>query len=196
VTKVLAETKNVWVVDTSNEIGGDSSIPHACIGYARRMMVPSLAKQADKMIECVQNHTPEVIVIDEIGRRAEVEAAKTTKLRGVRLIASAHGSSIMDLRKNTQLNGLLGGFQVATLSDNAARMEEKKTGSFNKQKIQRIDDPVFEIVIELQREKHHEWNIIVDCARAVDSILNGKGYVVQTRMRDATTGRIFVEKRQ
>ena len=159
------------------------------------MMVPSLAKQAEKMIECVQNHTPDVIIIDEIGRRAEVEAAKTTKLRGVRVIASAHGSSIIDLRKNPQLNGLLGGFQTAILSDRVAQLEEKNTGSFNKQKIQRIDDPVFEIVIELQRGKHHEWNIIVDCARAVDSILNGNRYAFQTRIRDARTGRIFVEKR-
>lgn len=181
---MLAETNNVWVIDTSNEIGGDCSVPHACIGLARRMMVPSLAKQADKMIECVQNHTPDVIIIDEIGRKSEVEAAKTTKMRGVRVIASAHGSSLYDLQKNPQLNGLLGGFQTAVLSDTAARMEEKKFGSFNKQKTQRGGDPVFEIVIELQRGKHHEWNIIVDCASAVDSVLNGKGYVVQTRMRE------------
>jgi stage III sporulation protein SpoIIIAA len=83
VTRLLAERCNVCIVDTSNEIAGDGDIPHHCVGFARRMMVPSLDRQSAVMIECVQNHTPEVMVIDEIGRPTEVEAARTCKNRGV-----------------------------------------------------------------------------------------------------------------
>ena len=90
-TELLAREKNVCIVDTSNEIAGDGAIPHSCVGYARRMMVKSLNDQANVMVECVQNHTPEVMVIDEIGRPLEVDAAMTCKQRGVRMIASAHG---------------------------------------------------------------------------------------------------------
>jgi stage III sporulation protein SpoIIIAA len=90
VTRLLAEQYNVCIVNTSNEIAGDGDIPHPCVGHAHRMMVPTLDQQSQVMIECVQNHTPEIIVIDEIGRSNEVEAARTFKKRGVRLIASAH----------------------------------------------------------------------------------------------------------
>jgi len=91
VTRILSMNDNVCVVDTSNEIAGDGNIRHNCIGYARRMMVNTLNDQANVMIQCVQNHTPSVMVIDEIGRPLEVEAARTCKQRGVRMIASAHG---------------------------------------------------------------------------------------------------------
>jgi stage III sporulation protein SpoIIIAA len=92
VTRILSDNDNVCVVDTSNEIAGDGNIRHHCIGYARRMMVNTLNDQANVMIQCVQNHTPTVMVIDEIGRPMEVEAARTCKQRGVRMVASAHGS--------------------------------------------------------------------------------------------------------
>jgi stage III sporulation protein SpoIIIAA len=97
---------NVCVVDTTNEICGDGDVPHPSVGISRRMMVPSLAQQGNVMIECLQNHTPDVIVIDEIGRAAEVEASKTVKQRGVRLVGSAHGD-LRTLVKNAQLRGAL-----------------------------------------------------------------------------------------
>ena len=110
VARILAVENNVVVVDTSPEIAGDGSIAHDCIGLARRFQVPSLERQAAKMIEVVQNHTPHVMVIDEIGRSLEVVAAKTTKQRGVRCVASAHGD-LRKLVKNAQLNGLVGGVE-------------------------------------------------------------------------------------
>eukprot|EP00953_Heterococcus_sp_UTEX-ZZ885_P003205 2256-Heterococcus_DN1.PRE.1 len=110
VARLLAETQNVCIIDTSNEIGGEGDVPHRSIGKARRVMIPSLEAQATHMVRCVQNHTPQVMVVDEIGRSAEVAAVSTVKARGVRMVASAHGS-FRELYQNAQLKGLLGSFQ-------------------------------------------------------------------------------------
>jgi stage III sporulation protein SpoIIIAA len=122
ITRILAERYNVYVVDTSSEIAGFGDIPHPCIGHARRLMIPTVAKQSAVMIEAVQNHTPTVMVIDEIGRKTEVEAAQTCKNRGVRMIASAHGD-LRKLIKNQQIRGVIGGIESVTLGDAAARIE-------------------------------------------------------------------------
>eukprot|EP00980_Cylindrotheca_fusiformis_P001312 scaffold333_cov133-Cylindrotheca_fusiformis.AAC.38 len=192
VTRVLAERLNVVIVDTSNEIAGDGDVPHPCVGYARRMMVPSLDKQSAVMIECVQNHTPGVMVIDEIGRPTEVEAARTCKNRGVRLIASAHG----DLRKlvqNPKLRGLVGGLEQVTLGDAQAKEEGKKSGGMKKLKSQRAGPPTFEIIVELRRGEHDEWSIVLDSGSAVDGILEGLKYKVQRRTRNKETGTVYLE---
>lgn len=160
-TRLLAREGNVCIVDTSNEIAGDGDVPHPCIGFARRMMVPSLGEQASVMVECVQNHTPEIIVIDEIGRSAEVEAARTCKQRGVRMIASAHGD-LRKLVKNRQIRGLVGGVENVTLGDAAAAKEGKKYGGgMQKTKAERAGPPTFDIIIELRRGEQHEWRIIL-----------------------------------
>ena len=169
------------IVDTSNEIGGDGDIPHSCIGKARRMMVTKLSEQGNVMIECVQNHTPHVMVIDEIGRPKEVEAARTCKQRGVRMISSAHGNLKM-LMKNAQLKGLIGGIESVTLGDEAAK--KSPDGSLNKLKPQRQGEPVFDVIIELTRENNNIWTIVTNTAEAVDSILERKPYTVQVRSRD------------
>lgn len=187
-TRLLAEVYNTCVVDTSNEIAGDGDIPHDCVGMARRMMVPSLDAQAQVMIECVQNHTPDVIVIDEIGRPAEVEAARTCKQRGVRMVASAHGD-LRSLMKNRQLRGLIGGLETVTLGDAAAKME--KGGS--KLKSQRSAAPAFEVIVQLRKGEHHTWHVILDAAEAVDAVLESSVYDVQKRTRDPETGALEVE---
>ena len=196
VTKQLAERFNVCVVDTSNEIAGDGDIPHPCIGYARRMMVPSLDKQSSVMIECVQNHTPEVMVIDEIGRPTEVEAARTCKQRGVRLIASAHGD-LRKLIKNPKLRGLVGGVETVTLGDAQAKEEAKKFGNAQvgpqKLKAQRAGPPTFDIIVELRRGAQHEWRIVMDVGEAVDQVLEGQKYKAQRRTRDPKTGALSLE---
>ena len=141
-TRQLAKSKNVIVVDTSNEIAGDGMIPHKCIGLARRMMVPSLDKQSSVMVECVQNHTPHVMVIDEIGRPQEVQAARTVKQRGVRMIASAHGD-LRKLLKNKDLRGLVGGVESVTMGDGMAKEEAKRkqfAGSRREQILLRLQD--------------------------------------------------------
>jgi len=193
-TRLLAEQFNVCIVDTSNEIAGDGDVPHPCVGLARRMMVPSLDMQSAVMIECVQNHTPEAMVIDEIGRPTEVEAARTCKQRGVRLIASAHGD-LRKLVKNPNLRGLIGGVQTVTLGDAQAKAESKNAGSSGIQKLkaQRAGAPVFDVIVELRRGAHHEWRIVLDTAGAVDKILDGQHYFAQRRTREPTSGRLTLE---
>ena len=186
-TRVLAERHNVVVVDTSNEIAGDGTIPHDCIGLARRMMVPSLEHQSAVMIECVQNHTPHIMVIDEIGRPKEVNAARTVKQRGVRMIASAHGD-LQRLLKNSELRGLVGGVESIVLGDAMAKEEANRrqvaTGEHchvSKMKAQRCGEPTFDVVIEIRRGVHYEWRITHDAGKAVDAILDGKSYLTQRR---------------
>mmetsp|Transcript_19182 Transcript_19182/g.47747 ORF Transcript_19182/g.47747 Transcript_19182/m.47747 type:complete len:745 (-) Transcript_19182:994-3228(-) len=196
----LAELNNVIVVDTSNEIAGDGTIPHTCIGLARRMMVPSLDKQGEIMIECVQNHTPHVMIIDEIGRSKEVRAASTIKQRGVRMLASAHGD-LRSLLKNSDLNGLLGGIETVTIGDKLAKEQAKKKQNlrncnggdalFSKTVAQRKSNPVFEIIVEVSRESRHEWRIVHDSKSAVDRILDGLSYPAEIRRRDPDTGAMW-----
>lgn len=204
-TRMLAESRNVIVVDTSNEIAGDGALPHSCIGLARRMMVPSLDQQCGVMVECVQNHTPHVMVIDEIGRPKEVQAARTVKQRGVRMIASAHGD-LRRLIKNKELCGLVGGIEHVTMGDDMAKQEarrkqeraskqdgENRSFSVSKTKVQRGGEPTFEVIVEVRRGARHEWRIITDSARAVDSILDGLRYKAQLRTRDPETGCMRLE---
>jgi hypothetical protein len=148
------------------------------------------------MIEGVQNHTPSVMVIDEIGRPEEVEAARTCKMRGVRMIASAHGD-LRKLVKNKQLTGLIGGVEAVTLGDEAAKAEAKShgasAGSMQKIKTQRAGPPIFDVIVELRRGEQHAWKVVLNSADAVDSILDGCCYLFQRRIRDPCSGRLFLE---
>lgn len=194
VTRLLAELFNVCIVDTSNEIAGDGDVPHPCVGFARRMMVENLDKQAAVMIECVQNHTPDVMVIDEIGRATEVEAARTCKQRGVRLIASAHGD-LRKLIKNPKLRGLIGGVENVTLGDVQAKAEASKHGDHGGiQKViaQRSGAPTFDVIVELRRGASNEWRIVLDAGDAVDRVLQREQYKLQLRTRDPHTGSIHL----
>jgi stage III sporulation protein SpoIIIAA len=161
--RVLADElgKRVIVVDTSNEIAGDGDIPHPGIGRARRMQVPAPAEQHAVMIEAVENHMPQVIVIDEIGTTAESLAARTIAERGVQLIATAHGNSLENLLQNPTLSDLLGGIQVVTLSD-----EEARRRGTQKTVLERKAPPTFEVLIEIQDKDrlavHHEVAEVVD----------------------------------
>ncbi|KDO17840.1 hypothetical protein SPRG_22372 [Saprolegnia parasitica CBS 223.65] len=186
---------NVCIVDTSNEIAGDGDIPHPCVGLARRMMVPSLNDQAAVMVECVQNHTPEVMVIDEIGRPNEVEAARTCKQRGVRIVASAHGD-LRKLLKNKPLRGLVGGVESVTVGDALAKEKQKKNdnGPLRKLLAQRGGEPIFEVIVELRRGQYNAWRIVTDAASAVDAILADETYEAQVRTR-ATDGFYYCEQK-
>ena len=195
-TRLLAEMSNVLIVDTSNEIAGDGDVPHPCVGLARRLQVRALDEQGSVMIEGVQNHTPEVMVIDEIGRPTEVEAARTCKTRGVRMIASAHGD-LRKLVKNKQLRGLVGGVEAVTLGDATAKEQAKRRGApggaIDKVMAQRAGPPIFDIIIELRRGEPHEWRIVKNSGKAVDEILQGSHYLSQRRTRDPATGEFFIE---
>jgi stage III sporulation protein SpoIIIAA len=168
VARVLSEEfgKRVIVVDTSNEIAGDGDIPHPGIGRARRMQVPAPELQHAVMIEAVENHMPEVIVIDEIGTQEDAFAARTIAERGVQLVATAHGNTLDRLLLNPTLSDIIGGMQAVTLSDEEARRRRTQ-----KTVLERKAPPTFEVVIEiLEVEKlavHHE------VAAAVDQTLRG-----------------------
>ncbi len=171
--------KRVVIVDTSNEIAGDGDTPHPAIGKARRMQVSQPEFQKDIMIEAVENHTPEVIVVDEIGTEAEAQAARTIAERGVMLIATAHGQSLENLIKNPALSDLVGGIQSVTLGDD----EAKRRGS-QKTVLEREKQPTFDIVIEII--DRNTLAIYKDTAEAVDYILRGWPIRPEIRKVDQT----------
>ena len=177
VIRILSENNNVVVVDTSNELCGNGDIPHKSVGiFTRRMMVPNLDSQKHVMIEALQNHTPDVIVVDEIGRSQEVVAASTIKNRGVRLVASAHGTFSAFIRKK-ELNNRLGGFESFTLSDAEAR--RGADGELRKTISQRVGQPIFNVIIELNGQNC--VTVIKEVDKAVDALKQGKTFEVEKR---------------
>jgi stage III sporulation protein SpoIIIAA len=168
--------KRVVIVDTSNEIGGDGDIPHPGIGRARRMQVKTPMLQHAVMIEAVENHMPEVIVIDEIGTELEASAARTIAERGVQLIATAHGQTLENLLINPTLNDLLGGIQSVTLSD-----EEARRRGTQKSVLERKAPPTFDVLVEIQ--DRDRVAIHMPLAEVVDTALRGPLLSPKIRMR-------------
>lgn len=171
--------KRVVIVDTSNEIAGDGDTPHPAVGHARRMQVRQPEYQKDIMIEAVENHTPEVIVVDEIGTEAEAQAARTIAERGVMLIATAHGNSLESLIKNPTLSDLVGGIQSVTLGD-----DEAKRRSSQKTVLEREKQPTFDIVIEIL--DRNTLAVYKNTSEAVDYILRGWPIRPEIRKVDKT----------
>ena len=186
--RVLAESKRVVIVDTSNEIGGDGDVPHPAIGKARRMQVSHPERQHEVMIEAVENHNPEVIVIDEIGRELEATAARTIAERGVQLIGTAHGNTLENLLLNPTLSDLVGGIQAVTLSD-----EEARRRGTQKTVLERKAPPTFDVLVELQ--SRHRMIVHEDVAADVDAILRGRTSTVELRWRN-DEGEIVIEQAQ
>ena len=168
--------KRVVIVDTSNEIGGDGDIPHPGIGRARRMQVKTPLLQHSVMIEAVENHMPEVIVIDEIGTELEAAAARTIAERGVQLIATAHGQTLENLLVNPTLNDLLGGIQSVTLSD-----EEARRRGTQKSVLERKAPPTFDVLVEIQ--DRDRVAIHMPLAEVVDTALRGPLLSPKIRVR-------------
>ena len=177
--------KRVVVIDTSNEIAGDGDIPHAAIGRARRMQLPFDKEQHDVMIEAVENHTPQVIVIDEIGTQKEADAANTIAERGVALIATAHGNSLENVIQNPLLSDLVGGIETVTIGD-----EEAKRRGTNKSVLERASNPTFDICVEIIDK--YTVNIHKNLAHSVDAILAGKAIPPELRKRDKETDKVTV----
>src|SRR5213595_3175474 len=187
--RVLADEmkKRVVIVDTSNEIGGDGDIPHPGIGRSRRMQVRTPPLQHSVMIEAVENHMPQVIVIDEIGTELEAAAARTIAERGVQLVATAHGNSLGNLLVNPTLSDLVGGIQTVTLGDEEARRRHTQ-----KSILERKAPPTFDVVVEQQ-----SWEELIvhrDVADTVDSMLRGHAITAEERTRDEETGRVSVRR--
>ena len=176
IARVLADElqRRVVVIDTSNEIAGDGDIPHPAIGRARRMQVARPEQQHQVMIEAVENHMPEVIVIDEIGTELEAQAARTIAERGVMLVATAHGNALANLIKNPTLSDLVGGIQSVTLGDEEARRRRSQ-----KTVLERAADPTFPVAVEMH--SRHRWAVHTDVAATVDLLLRGQLPLVQER---------------
>jgi stage III sporulation protein SpoIIIAA len=188
IARVLADEygKRVIIVDTSNEIAGDGDIPHPAIGHARRMQVATPNMQHAVMIEAVENHMPEVIVIDEIGTALEAQAARTIAERGVQLVATAHGNALENLMMNPTLSDLIGGIQSVTLGDEEARRRRTQ-----KSILERMSSPTFDILVEIQ-----EWDRVAihpDVGEAVDAILRGQPPATEIRWANEA-GEMQVEK--
>jgi stage III sporulation protein SpoIIIAA len=190
VARVLADdlNKRVIIVDTSNEIAGDGDIPHPAIGHARRMQVTTPTMQHAVMIEAVENHMPEVIVIDEIGTELEAQAARTIAERGVQLVGTAHGNTLDNLMMNPTLADLIGGIQTVTLGD-----EEAKRRGTQKSILERMSPPTFNIVVEIQ-----DWDKVAihpDVGEAVDAVLRSQPASTEIRWLDET-GEVRREKQE
>jgi stage III sporulation protein SpoIIIAA len=178
--RILSEDrKRVVIVDTSNEIAGDGDVPHPGIGHARRMPVADPALQHNVMIEAVENHMPQVIVIDEIGTEAEALAARTIAERGVQLIGTAHGQTLENLLMNPTLSDLMGGISAVTLSD-----EEARRRGTRKTVLERKAPPTFEVLIEIQ--ERDRLAIHTNVSDVVDALL--RGYTPQPEVRQRMPG--------
>lgn len=175
--RVLADEmeKRVIIVDTSNEIAGESDIPHSGIGRARRMQVAKTEFQHQVMIEAVENHMPQVIIIDEIGTELEVLAARTIAEKGVQLVGTTHGNCLQNLIKNPPLADLIGGIQYVTLSD-----EEAKRRKTQKTVLERKAYPAFEILIEINQQ--NSWTVHEDVKTSIDVLLRGDSFMEQIRL--------------
>ncbi len=184
--RILAEQKRVVIVDTSNEIGGDGDVPHPAVGKARRMQVKEPTLQHEVMIEAVENHNPEVIVIDEIGRELEALAARTIAERGVQLIGTAHGQTLDNLLLNPTLSDLVGGIEAVTLSD-----EEARRRGTQKTVLERRAPPTFDVLIEIQTRDR--FAVHTDIMASVDALLRGYPLPPEVRTRDEN-GAIQIEK--
>ncbi|MEY3750589.1 MAG: hypothetical protein RLZZ631_716 [Cyanobacteriota bacterium] len=188
IARVLADElgKRVVVIDTSNEIAGDGDIPHPAIGRARRMQVARPEQQHQVMIEAVENHMPEVIVIDEIGTELEAQAARTIAERGVMLVATAHGNELANLVKNPTLSDLVGGIESVTLGDEEARRRRTQ-----KTVLERAAEPTFPLAVEMH--SRHRWLVHRDVARTVDLLLRGQLPRPQVRELDGE-GRLHLQE--
>lgn len=176
IARVLSDgmKKRVIIIDTSNEIAGDGDLPHPSIGKARRMQVSSNQNQHEVMIEAVENHMPEIIIIDEIGTESEAFAARTIAERGVQLVGTAHGNALENLIKNPTITDLIGGIQYVTLGD-----EEAKRRGSTKSILERKAPPTFDIAIELPNPQ--TWIIHENIEKSVDLLLQGQILPVQRR---------------
>ena len=181
IARVLADEmqKRVIIIDTANEIAGDSDIPHSGIGRARRMQVAKTEFQHQVMIEAVENHMPQVIIVDEIGTELEVLAARTIAEKGVQLVGTTHGNCLENLIKNPPLVNLIGGIQYVTLSD-----EEAKRRGTQKSILERKAYPTFEIIIEINHQNF--WTIHEDVQQSVDLFLRDNFTIGQMRQFDLT----------
>ena len=178
--------RRVVIVDTSNEIAGEGSVPHLAVGTSRRLQVPRRKAQHEVMIEAVENHNPQVIIVDEVSTVDEASAVQTIARRGVEILATAHGNTLDDVIKNKQLTYMLGGIKTVTLSDDVARMRgTQKTVQ------EREQEPSFDCVVEIRA--YDEIAVHSDITKTVDALLNGRA--VQPEVRRLIDDKVIIIQR-
>ena len=189
IARVLSDEmeKRVIIIDTSNEIAGDSDVPHSGIGRARRMQVPKTELQYKIMLEAIENHMPQVIVIDEIGTELEALATRTIAEKGVQLVGTTHGNCLENLIKNPSLSDLIGGVQYVTISD-----EEAKRRGTQKSILERKSYPAFQLAIEVNNA--YSWTIHENVENSVDLILRKDYNISQIRNKKKTKNYLLIIK--
>lgn len=181
---LLSQHRRVVIVDKSNEIAGEGDVPHKCVGNARRVMV-NQAAQGSRMIEAVENHTPQTVIVDEVSTAGQTKAGKTIANRGVQLVCTCHGETLRDLVRNDELNGLIGDVQEVTLGTDDRRYKAKKTIQ------ERVRSPVCNVVVEVRSPG--VFVVHRNAAYAVDEILAGRRPIVELREAQAD-GRLTVTR--
>jgi stage III sporulation protein SpoIIIAA len=183
VARYVSETSRTIIVDSSSEISGFGDTPHPSVGFSRVMKVPLSKNQEKIMIEAIQNHTPDILIIDEIGSQQEVFATKECSQRGILLYASAHGE-VNNLEKNQTVVGLVGGVESVIMSD-------KNMGSSN-QKVQRRlkYKPLFDVIVEFNKENRCQWNVYHNVENLMRQILSGEEYEVEVRTFEMNTWKL------
>jgi stage III sporulation protein SpoIIIAA len=184
--RYVSENSRTIIVDSSSEISGFGDVPHPSVGESRVMKIPLSKNQEKIMIEAIQNHTPDVLIIDEIGTQQEVFATKECSQRGILLYASAHGE-VKNLEKNQTVVGLVGGIESVIMSD-------KNLGPSN-EKVQRKlkYKPIFDVIVEFNKENRCEWSVYHDVEKLMNNLLLGEQYEVEIRRFDLETMKL--EKR-
>eukprot|EP00898_Chlorokybus_atmophyticus_P008834 jgi/Chlat1/8952/Chrsp94S00694 len=177
IARITAERFRVVIVDTSNEIAGGGDVPHPCVGRARRMHVLQRTQQHEVLLEAVQNHTPEVVIVDEISDAKEVKAAQSIAQRGVAMVATAHGLSLTGLLKNPELRPLVGGVQAVTLGDALAKRHGNK-----KTQLERAGAATFPVLVEVLSST--QLRIHASVERNIDAMLAGRPVPVERRWRE------------
>jgi stage III sporulation protein SpoIIIAA len=187
VARYISKTKRTIIVDSSSEISGFGDTPHPSIGDARVMKIPQKKNQEKIMIEAIQNHTPDVLIIDEIGNQNEVYATKECSQRGILLFASAHGE-VKTLEKNQTVVGLVGGVESVIMSD--------KNIVDSKKKVQRrlMYKPLFDVIVEFNRELQNQWLVYHDIEKMMNQILEGKEIEVEIRKYDLMNKELEIQK--
>lgn len=138
------------------------------------------------MVEAVENHMPEIVIVDEIGTEAEALACRTIAERGVQLVGTAHGQLLENLMKNPTLSDLVGGIQSVTLGDDEARARGTQ-----KSVLERKAPPTFPLVIEMRERAFWVTHWVED---SVDCLLHAKTPIVQVRRREPGSKDVAIEE--
>ena len=106
ISKYQFSGRKVGIVDERSEIAGCVlGVPQNQVG-ARTDILDACPK-AEGMMMMIRSMSPEVLIVDEIGRQEDNLAILEARNAGVQVIATAHGSSISDVVKRPSISSLI-----------------------------------------------------------------------------------------